>query len=157
MRGFQERKVELNLEAEGVCLHPKSGFPGCPESANYFDFPQSYSVRTRETIKFSLFSLFFSVFLCFSLFFLCFSLCFSLFLLLRLTHFFRKIFWTGEQNPQTFSLFGCLGGSPFYETDWLTHITSWASCDTNRWFCLLQLKHLFCSYWSATFTKYTWF
>ena len=40
-------------------IHPKSGFPGFPESANYFDFPQSYSLRTRKTTKFSLF---FSVF-----------------------------------------------------------------------------------------------
>ena len=46
-------------------IHPKSGFPGFPESANYFDFPQSYSLRTHKTTKFSLFfifSLFFSVF-----------------------------------------------------------------------------------------------
>ena len=27
---------------------------------------------------------------------------------LRFTHFFRKIFWTGEQTLQTFSLFGCM-------------------------------------------------
>ena len=26
----------------------------------------------------------------------------------RFTHFFRKIFWTGEQTPQTFPLFGCM-------------------------------------------------
>ena len=29
-------------------------------------------------------------------------------LLLRFTHFFHKIFWTGEQTLQTFSLFGCM-------------------------------------------------
>ena len=81
-----------------MCIHRKSGFLVFPESANYFDFPQSYSLRMRKTTKFSLF---FSVFFVF--------LCFSLFLLLRFTHFFCKIFWTGEQNPQTFSLFGCMG------------------------------------------------
>ena len=36
------------------CIHPKSGCPGCPDSANYLDFPQSYSLRTRKTTKFSL-------------------------------------------------------------------------------------------------------
>ena len=29
-------------------IHPKSGSPGSPDSANYFDFPQSYSLRTRK-------------------------------------------------------------------------------------------------------------
>ena len=43
-------------------IHPKSGFPGFPESANYFDFPQSYSLRTLKVTKFSRFFLFFSVF-----------------------------------------------------------------------------------------------
>ena len=58
-----------------VCIHPKSGCPGCLDSANYIDFPQSYSLRTHKT-----------TWLCFSLFFLS----FSLFLLLRFTHFSAK-------------------------------------------------------------------
>ena len=35
-------------------------------------------------------------------------------LLSRFTHFFRKIFWTGEQTPQTFSLFGCMNHHHHY-------------------------------------------
>ena len=31
-----------------IGIHPKSGGPGSPDSANYFDFPQSYSLRTRK-------------------------------------------------------------------------------------------------------------
>ena len=29
-------------------IHPKSGWPGSPDSANYLNFPQNYSLRTRE-------------------------------------------------------------------------------------------------------------
>ena len=30
------------------CIHPKSGSPGSPDSANYLNFPQNYSLRTRK-------------------------------------------------------------------------------------------------------------
>ena len=50
-----------------VCTHLKSGFPGCPESTNYFDFPQSYSLYSFSV--FLSFSLSFSIFLFFSLVF----------------------------------------------------------------------------------------
>ena len=36
-------------------------------------------------------------------------------LLSRFTHFFRKIFWTGEQTPQIFSLFGCMQHCPIHQ------------------------------------------
>ena len=29
-------------------IHPKSGSPGSPDSANYLNFPQNYSLRTRK-------------------------------------------------------------------------------------------------------------
>ena len=29
-------------------IHPKSGSPGSPDSANYLNFPQNYSLRTQK-------------------------------------------------------------------------------------------------------------
>ena len=34
-----------------VGIHPKSGSPGSPDSANYLNFPQNYSQRTRKLIN----------------------------------------------------------------------------------------------------------
>ena len=47
-KGRVNGEVEAEVLALHQHIHPKSGSPGSPDSTNYFDFPQSYSLRTRK-------------------------------------------------------------------------------------------------------------
>ena len=40
----------LNTLTQLLGIHPKSGSPGSPDSANYLNFPQNYSLRTRKLL-----------------------------------------------------------------------------------------------------------
>ena len=43
-----KRIVTKDNQQDHSSIHPKSESPGSPDSANYFNFPQNYSLRIQK-------------------------------------------------------------------------------------------------------------